>query len=107
MQVDIFISLIWPCDYNKSNELLKSTYFDHLAWSPTTVTLRFYYIIFIQFRRVLVSNDYMNYNTFAHYSPFSPWIFSYKSTFEYEAVYIEQGLMAFWIHKYPRINLPY
>ena len=83
------------------------TYFDHLAWSPTTVTLWFYYIIFIQFRRVLVLNGYMYYNTFAHCTPFSLWIFSYKSTFQYEAVDIEQGLMWFWIHKYPRINLLY
>ena len=40
---------------------------------------------------------YTHYITFAYCSPFSPWIFSYKSTFHSEAVDNEQGLMSFWI----------
>ena len=87
--------------------LFISTYFDHLVWSLFSRPLRFYYIIFIQFRRVYVLNGYMHYITSAHSCPFSPWIFSYKSTFQSEALVIEQGLMSFWIQKFPRINLPY
>ena len=45
--------------------------------------------------------------TFDHFSSFSPWILSYKSTFQPEPVDIEQGLMSFWIHKFTRINLLY
>ena len=88
---EVYVEIVLHIMYHK----YLSTYFDHLAWSLFSRPLRFYYIIFIQFRRVYVLNGYMHYITSAHSCPFSPWIFSYKSTFQSEALVIEQGLMSF------------